>query len=835
MKVMKMQITKASGLKAAWLLLLQCMVLLGWAQQTVSGTIIDAATQQPLDFAGISIHGTSAGTVTDSLGYFALTMPSGFNTLNISIIGYDRQLIKVDGNSKAPLKISMKPSNIELKEVVVKTPKRNKRIVDTTAMYVLARVIEHKQMNNGKAIPQYSLKEHTKLTASLLNAPEKFTSAKIFRPYSFFFSMPDTTAKGEKHIPLGILEEYNETYHFGAATSKDKKLIYYRHLSGFKNPTIGNFLYDQFATIDIYQNIYDIANLSFTSPFSPQGRIQYSYHILDTVYDGDNVLYKLNFVGRNKEDVALKGFAMIDSATWGISSIEFKPNEKANINFLTDYTVQQQYENTGKGWLMQYEKLSAEGNLLEQKGKMAFYVTKVTARNEVEYNNRIPEKLLAAGTDIVVDSAYRRHRRFLDTLRITPLTASEENVYHSFDTAYKVKSFKTLQWLANLVTTGTFRAGPIDFGRVYNVVSRNAVEGYRVRMGVYTNEKMSRIVYLYGHAAYGFSDKKWKYEVDARINIPNRRSRWSQIWVQHKNDMIALGQQPGLLGTDNIFSLIAPRSKYNKVLQNISHNIQYQTDWFKGFSTTFRVSVDNYIASSRGFEFIQQDGTHLRNFHTIEQGVAFRYSPGARYVQRYGIRRFLSTPKPVIGLEYTYGLLKNLGDGKGYHKLQANFEQQIFMPLIGYGKVILSGGAIFGDVAYPLSFISGANLGFYRDDASYQLTAPYEFAHDRFVSLWYEHHFQGLLFNHIPYVSKLKLREFISTKILWGDMDAKNKSVLLLPGEMHTAAKMPYVEVGFGIENILKIAQVSFVWRATYRDTPSAPNFAVKLAIKPSL
>lgn len=815
-------------------MLLQCCALFALAQHTVSGTILDAATQQPIDYAGISVQGTSIGTITDSLGYFAISVPTNYNTLSISVIGYERQLVKVSPDNKASLKIALKPSNIELKEVVIKPPKKAKRIIDTTAMYVLAKVLEHKQQNNAKNIPQYSLKEHTKLTASLLNAPTKFTNAKVFRPYSFFFSVPDTTAKGEKHIPLAVLEEYNETYHAGAANNKDKKLIYYRHLSGFKNPTIGNFLYDQFATIDIYQNIYDITNLSFTSPFSPQGRIVYSYHILDTVYDGEQASYKLNFVGRNKEDVALKGFAMIDSATWGISSIEFKPNEKANINFLTDYTVQQQYENTGRGWLMQYEKLSAEGNLLEQKGKIAFYVSKVTARTNVEYDNRIPEKLLAAGTDIVVDSAYRRHRRFLDTLRITPLTESEQNVYHSFDTAHTVKSFKTLQWLANLVTTGTFRAGPMDFGKIYNVVSRNAVEGYRVRMGVYTNEKMSRIVYLYGHVAYGFADKKWKYEVDARINIPNRRSRWNQIWVQHKNDMIALGQENSLLGFDNAFTLIAPRSKYNKVLQNISHSIHYQTDWFKGFTTNFGISVNNYIANSRGFQFIQHDGTPLRNFHTIEQSVELRYSPGARYVQRYGIRRFLSTPKPIVGIEYTYGLLKYLGDGKGYHKLQVNFEQLIYMPIIGYGKVIATAGAIFGDVPYPLSFISGTNLGFYRDDASYQLTTPYEFAHDRFVSLWYEHHFQGLLFNHIPYISKLKLREFISTKILWGNMDKKNQSLLLLPSEMHTATRMPYVEVGFGIENILKIAQVSFVWRATYRDTPNAANFAVKLAIKPS-
>jgi hypothetical protein len=38
----------------------------------------------------------------------------------------------------------------------------------------------------------------------------------------------------------------------------------------------------------------------------------------------------------------------------------------------------------------------------------------------------------------------------------------------------------------------------------------------------------------------------------------------------------------------------------------------------------------------------------------------------------------------------------------------------------------------------------------------------------------------------------------------------------------------PYFEAGFGIENILKIARVDFMWRINYRDKPDILKFIVK-------
>jgi hypothetical protein len=155
------------------------------------------------------------------------------------------------------------------------------------------------------------------------------------------------------------------------------------------------------------------------------------------------------------------------------------------------------------------------------------------------------------------------------------------------------------------------------------------------------------------------------------------------------------------------------------------------------------------------------------------------------------------------------------------------------MPVIGYGKLDVTAGYIAGGVPYPLAFISSSNTSFLKDQFSFQLTNPFEFASDKYVSFWYEQHFEGLLFNHIPYVRWLKLREFISFKALYGDFATSNQQLMTLPDGTHTAKRLPYMEVGFGVENIFKILQVQFIWRATYRNEVDAQKFGVKIGIKP--
>ncbi len=87
---MRKQITK-------WLLL-SCFVLLGvssYAQRTISGTITDADSGEPLIGANILAKGTTTGTITDIDGTYSINVPEGANALIISYTGYTDKEIQI--------------------------------------------------------------------------------------------------------------------------------------------------------------------------------------------------------------------------------------------------------------------------------------------------------------------------------------------------------------------------------------------------------------------------------------------------------------------------------------------------------------------------------------------------------------------------------------------------------------------------------------------------------------------------------------------------------------------------------------------------------------------
>jgi hypothetical protein len=94
-------------------------------------------------------------------------------------------------------------------------------------------------------------------------------------------------------------------------------------------------------------------------------------------------------------------------------------------------------------------------------------------------------------------------------------------------------------------------------------------------------------------------------------------------------------------------------------------------------------------------------------------------------------------------------------------------------------------------------------------------------------------YFEGFFFNKIPGVRKLKLRELITVKAVMGGMTADNRAANAL-NTFTVPNRIPYVEVGAGIENILKLFRVDFIWRATYRNNPYVGNFGIRAGMSVS-
>lgn len=98
----------------------------------IKGKIINAKTNEPIEFAGIQIEGTTQGTTSLEGGVFELTdVKSGFVRLIVSFIGFETTVspeIQVQGNQTSFVDIALPESSVQLQEISVRPNYNVKRI-----------------------------------------------------------------------------------------------------------------------------------------------------------------------------------------------------------------------------------------------------------------------------------------------------------------------------------------------------------------------------------------------------------------------------------------------------------------------------------------------------------------------------------------------------------------------------------------------------------------------------------------------------------------------------------------------------------------------------------
>jgi len=817
-----------------------CCFVWGSAQYQVSGIVIDKETNEPIPFVNIIASPTGEGASTDFDGIFNLKSSDPITAIEFSYIGYDTYTYRITTNVVNGLRVELNPGGIQIEEAVVEVKKKRfKRPKDTLAISLQQQVVDHKEENRPKSFDSYYYREHNKIEFDFYQFDEKLTKRKILKPFRVAFDYIDTTDNGVAYLPLLLQEKLSEHY-FTLDPKKQKDIILGQYMTGVENVSATVIVDDIFEPFDLYDNVIYAGGKSFPSPFSNSGLLTYRYYLVDSVIENNKVYYNLYFTPRSKDAIAFDGNALIDKSSYAIKSIEFSMPKQANINFVGEFKVKQFFEEVDDGkWMLKGESIQIALNPTGKKNAKSLLVKKNMERDSIVINKEFDENIFAGERIIFNDSLDNRSVSWWEKNRVQALNKSESGVVLMTDSIENTRAYKNYLWLGNVATTAFLKAGPVEFGRFYQFVSWNDIEGVRPKMGIRTNKDFNKNIQLWGYLAYGLKDEKFKSFANVRIMLPRVNNNWHTLELNYKDDYTFLGvdYDDQQFAHDNGFlALLRIGNPLKKIMRIKSYSITHEKQWVNGYTTKFNLQSKTFFATPNVFDFKQNqpNGTvFIDKFSVAEIGIEQHIAFGQKFFENTYYRFEGFSKKPIIDIKYKLGL-KNIGGGDyAYHKLELNFFQRL-PSRIGYSYIFIDAGKIFGDIPYPLMFIPLGNENFYYYRDSYNVMGEFEFASDQFSSFWLEHHFDGVIFNRIPLISKLNLRSLVSAKALIGNVKQSNLDNAAFPFDMRVPYNW-YVEAGFGIENILQLLRVDCYWRVTQRNQPEISNFGLKISVSPKL
>lgn len=823
-------------------------------QTTVSGTITDAKQKAPMPFVNVFIPGTTIGTQTDVNGKFTLQFSGTYDSLHIASLGYKTFRIKINNGTKQAVNVRLETTSRMLGEVIVKSGKRERyRNKDNPAVELIRLVIDNRDKNRIEHYNYTQYNQYEKLEFALSNSLDKIQKNKFLKKYKFIFDNRDTTkVEGKALLPI-YLEEISSDVYYRKDPEKKKEIVKGEKKVSFEDyidsQGLSQYLNHIYQNFDIYDNNLMLFTNQFLSPIANAGPTFYKYFITDTIVneEGDK-LVEMEFVPRNQTDLLLQGKLYVTmDGHYAIQKADMTGNKRTNINWVRDFRAIQEFHKAPDGRFYTSKKTLLADFSLFAASKGGVYGERTVSVKDFQINKALPDDFYKGDSQIKPDSVTQVPESFWAQNRHDTLSGPESKVYANIDSLQRMRSFRRTMDIITLLLAGYKQFGPIEVGPVNTFYSFNPVEGFRLRLGGRTTPKFNKSIYLESYGAYGFKDKKWKYYFGGTYSFTHR-SIWEfpvrALSANYQRDMKIPGQELQFIQEDN-FLLSFKRGNNDKWLYNDIYNVNYLHELRN--HTSFKFGFKNWRqqpAGSLAYLKGQPNGVDsIRRITTSELSVEFRWAPHEQFYQGKQFRVPIPNKYPIVTLRAIAGMKGVFGGQYNYQNLSLNIYKMVYLSPIGYSEVALEGGYTFGKVPFPLLTIHRANQTYAYQLESYNLMNFLEFVSDHYASLNIDHHFNGFIFNKIPLLKRLKLREVAAVKVLYGGLRSENRpendpTLFKFPVDKngilstYTLSNGPYVEGSVGIANIFRLIRVDLVKRFTYLDHPDISSWGIRTRVR---
>ena len=830
-------------------LLLLFMVLPMKAQ--LRGYIIDEATGDSIPYASAIYRGHNVAVASNINGQFTIARHEGW-VLTFSAVGYISKAITITSSTKQNFNVKLKPDTKALKEVVVKTKRKRYSRKNNPAVELMKKVVEAKKRTDLDNRDYYQYNKYQKLTLALNDiTPEKLEDPKMKKKPWLKDQVEKCEYNGKLILPVSVDETVTQKI-YRKHPHSEKNIVKGQNSTGVNDlfqtgDILNTVLKDVFTDVNIYDDQIRLLQYPFTSPIGKDAVAFYRFYIMDTLYVERDKCIHLHFLPNNQQDFGFRGdiYILADSS-YQVKRCELTIPKKSDVNFVENMKIVQEFTQLPDStWVLSVDDMLAEIKLASFIKEAA--VIRTTRLTDYAFDPLPKQLFKGKAKDVKEADAMMRDEAFWNKYRQVSLTKSESKMDAFVNNLAQIKGFKYIIFglkalIENFVETGN--PSKVDIGPINTMLTSNTVDGLRTRISAQTTAKLNPHWFASGYFARGWKSKKNYYKADLTYSFnkkeylprefPKRTLSFTSTY-----DIMAPSDKFMKTDKDNVFTSFK-WSKVDKMMFYNRQEIKYEREEDWGFKTTLgfkteenegALGLDFTPLSELSRLYTDVDGStampRSNKFRTSEFHAEFRFAPGETFINTKQRRLKINLDAPVFTLGHTVGIKGFLGGDYRYNYTEANIYKRFWMKSWGKIDCHLKGGIQWNQVPYPLLIMPETNLSYIIQDETFELIDNMEFLNDRFASLYISWDFNGKIFNRIPLLKKLKWREYVGFRCLWGGLSDKNNPFLeqnansdilmLFPEGCHVMdSKKPYYELSVGIHNIFKLIHVEYVRRLNY-------------------
>lgn len=845
------------------LILLLLILAQAAGAQTITGVVVEESTGDTIPFPSVQYKKEKIATSGNAYGRFSIKRLNG-EKLTFSAVGYQELTILIGPNTPSEMKITLKTDTKQLKGVTVKTKRSKYSRKNNPAVELMKRVIAAKKRTDLANHDYYQFNKYQKITFAINDIkPTELENEKL-KKKKWLINQIETCPYNNKLIlPLSVDETVTRNI-YRKDPKTEKSIIMGQSSSGVNDlietgDILNNVLKDVFTDVDLYDDQIRLLQYPFTSPIGKDAISFYRFYIVDTVYVDRDKCFHLQFLPNNQQDFGFRGeIWILADSTLHVKRCNLTLPKKSDVNFVDNLQIIQEYTRLPEGdWALTTDDMFVEMSIAKFLTKAI--VIRTTRMSDYAFDE-LPDKLFKGKTKVLHESnAMMRDEAFWDKYRSVELTKSESSMDAFINNLSQQKAFKYIifgvrAFIENFVETGSQNhPSKVDIGPINTMISSNFIDGVRTRISAQTTANLNPHWFLSGYYARGWDSRKnyYKGELTYSFNkkeylpreFPKRTLTFTSTY-----DVCSPSDKFMHTDKDNVFTAL----KWTKVEKMMFYNRQQlsferEEEW--GFRTTISLKTEeNEACGDLFFKPLSMVGMEdamigQGKFRTTEARIELRYAPGETFINTKQRSLPVNLDAPVFTLSHTTGIKGFLGGDYDYNFTEASIYKRLWLNSWGKIDILAKGGIQWNKVPFPLLIMPAANLSYIISDETFNLINNMEFLNDRYASLDISWDLNGKIFNRIPLLKKLKWREWLGIKCLWGTLTDKNNPTLAAnagdgmlmefpEGSYIMDSKRPYIELIAGIHNIFKIIHIQYVHRLNYNHLPTATKNGVRLMMR---